>query len=267
MHAYIEILRPFNALMAAVAVAVSFFLAGGTGYSFLFASASVFLVLGAGMVVNDYFDKDIDAKNKPRRPIPSGRVRENDAVIYSLTLFFFGVGCAGVLGIETLLIALTTCLLLLFYAQRFAGMPGIGNVIVSVSTGLAYIFGAAAAGNTFHPLLLGFAVVTLLSTFSREVYKDVEDMKADYGFRTTLPIKFGRKKAMRIAGVVGVLSAVGAVGIWLSGMLNMAYLGVALCAAILTIICVYRKNAVFAAKHLKQAQAILLLGMLSAVIL
>src|SRR2546423_324402 len=33
----------------------------------------------AGMVLNDFFDAQVDARQRPRRPIPSGRVRRGTA--------------------------------------------------------------------------------------------------------------------------------------------------------------------------------------------
>ena len=34
----------------------------------------VFFITGAGNAINDYFDLEIDRVNRPRRPIPSGRM-------------------------------------------------------------------------------------------------------------------------------------------------------------------------------------------------
>ena len=38
------------------------------------------LVCGASQVVNDWYDRDVDALNEPHRPIPSGRVPGNAAL-------------------------------------------------------------------------------------------------------------------------------------------------------------------------------------------
>ncbi|MEZ6147537.1 MAG: UbiA family prenyltransferase [Planctomycetaceae bacterium] len=74
-------------------------------------SASLYL---SGMVWNDVFDRHVDAKERPNRPIPSGRVSVRAAVMFALTLMFVGLTCAAFVGRNTLLVAglLTLCILL-----------------------------------------------------------------------------------------------------------------------------------------------------------
>ncbi|MFC3737438.1 UbiA family prenyltransferase, partial [Paractinoplanes deccanensis] len=44
------------------------------------AAASV-LLYWAGMAANDWADRELDARERPRRPIPSGRVKPRHAVL------------------------------------------------------------------------------------------------------------------------------------------------------------------------------------------
>ena len=73
--ATIEIARPHNMLAAAVAVAGGYFLSGGRAFGEI-ATPLVFtaLVTGFGNLINDFYDAEIDRVNKPRRPIPSGKL-------------------------------------------------------------------------------------------------------------------------------------------------------------------------------------------------
>src|SRR5512145_891850 len=72
---YLEILRPHNMLAAAFAVYAGFHAAGGRGVAGVLPLALLCaLATGAGNIANDIFDAGIDAVNKPRRPIPSGRL-------------------------------------------------------------------------------------------------------------------------------------------------------------------------------------------------
>lgn len=52
----------------------------------------------AGMALNDYADRDVDAVERPRRPIPSGRVRPSFALGVAAGLTAAGVGLAGLVG-------------------------------------------------------------------------------------------------------------------------------------------------------------------------
>src|SRR5688572_5293000 len=54
--------------------------------------ASTCLYLG-GMVWNDLFDRDVDAVDRPQRPIPSGRVPLRHAVVIGTALMLVGIGC------------------------------------------------------------------------------------------------------------------------------------------------------------------------------
>ena len=52
----------------------------------------------AGMALNDYADRDLDASERPERPIPSGRVRPVHALGLAATLTAAGVAAAGLVG-------------------------------------------------------------------------------------------------------------------------------------------------------------------------
>lgn len=56
----------------------------------LLLAASCLLYL-AGMVLNDYFDREQDARERPFRPIPSGRVQQNIARMLGFSLLAGGV--------------------------------------------------------------------------------------------------------------------------------------------------------------------------------
>src|SRR5262245_19233019 len=68
----------------------------------------------AGMVFNDVFDRKIDAVERPKRPIPSGRVPVRGAVILGVLLLATGLVQSGLVGINCLLVAslLTVCIFL-----------------------------------------------------------------------------------------------------------------------------------------------------------
>ncbi len=59
----------------------------------------------AGMVFNDVFDRDIDARERPQRPIPSGRISLRFAVVLGLALLAGGLLCAALAGMQSLAIA------------------------------------------------------------------------------------------------------------------------------------------------------------------
>jgi 4-hydroxybenzoate polyprenyltransferase len=69
----------------------------------------------AGMVFNDFFDRALDAKERPNRPIPSGRVSPRAAFALGATLLAAGLGCAWAAGGLSIAIAVTLAALILAY--------------------------------------------------------------------------------------------------------------------------------------------------------
>jgi 4-hydroxybenzoate polyprenyltransferase len=87
MRAYIKILRPDEALMMAMPVVIIAIVGHDFTLSVVLGTLVVFLMAGAGNVINDVFDYKIDAVNKPDRPIPSGKITLKNARIYAGILY------------------------------------------------------------------------------------------------------------------------------------------------------------------------------------
>lgn len=76
-------------------------------------SASACLYL-AGMVFNDVFDREIDARERPKRPIPSGRISLRAAVGSGAFLVVAGLALSSIAGMSSTIVAglLTACIFL-----------------------------------------------------------------------------------------------------------------------------------------------------------
>lgn len=195
--------------MASAAAIIGLFIAGGfdiqtSALIFL----AVFMVTGAGNAVNDYYDREIDAVNRPARPIPSGRLSPGGALNYSILLFVAGCAAAGLVNQLCLALAAINSILLLFYARNLKAMPLAGNICVSFLTGSAFLFGGAAFGLEGIRLDLVPFLLSFLATMSRELAKDIEDMEGDHhGGALTLPLLAGERACAALAAAF-VLAAV-----------------------------------------------------------
>src|SRR5262245_15685966 len=89
---YIELIRPANVVTAFADVLAGYALAGlqnpGTLPWLLPATASLY---AGGIVLNDYFDRDLDRVERPERPIPSGRISGRSAAALGAVLLIAGV--------------------------------------------------------------------------------------------------------------------------------------------------------------------------------
>ncbi len=197
---YLELLRPFNCLMAAIATYIGFAIGiGKFGFSnqAAYAMLSVFLICGAGQAINDYFDRAIDKKLKPKKPIPSGRVKANSVLIYSLALFILGIFISFQINSTAFAIAIAASLALIAYSGFMKKLKFFGNFIVAIGTGATLVYGAASAGNLFSTLYL--AALAMLANYGRELTKDIEDIKGDSGKKVSLPMVLGIGKTKIVA--------------------------------------------------------------------
>ncbi len=268
MKAYWEILRPFNCMMAAAAAIIGLAIAGGvTPKAAALIFLAVFLVTGAGNTVNDYYDRNIDAINRPGRPIPSGRIGPQAALHYSLALFVAGCILAGNVSSICLVLAAFNSALLFLYARSLKATPLAGNVCVAFLTGSTFLFGGAAAGSA--GLLanrIPFALSFLIS-MSREIAKDIEDMAGDRaGGARTLPLMAGERLS------AGLAAAFALVAVALSffapfGHLYMVIVIVADLFFMLSVRMIVRGDASGAQKALKKGMAVALAAFLAAAML
>ena len=213
-RACIELTRPGNAVAAGLLTFTGAFVAGGVSgvpWAVVAALVATITATGGGNAINDYFDREIDAINRPDRPIPRGDISARGALWFSLSLFGVAIVSALTLPIVAVGIAVFNFLALVAYTELFKGLPGVGNVLVGYLTGSTFLFGGAAVGEPLGAVaLFGLAAV---ATLTREIVKDVEDIDGDReeGLRT-LPIVIGERRAL----TVGLIAMVGAVAasIW-----------------------------------------------------
>lgn len=101
LWAYLELIRPANIvtafadILAGYAVAVGMVtleqgVPGGSWEGLGWLLLSTFGLYGGGVVFNDVFDASIDAKERPERAIPSGRVSLTGAVLTGGLLLIWG---------------------------------------------------------------------------------------------------------------------------------------------------------------------------------
>jgi 4-hydroxybenzoate polyprenyltransferase len=109
-------------------------------------TASSVLLYWAGMALNDYADRDVDAKERPDRPIPSGRVRPGLALGLATGLTAAGIGAAGLAGgRRALAVALPLSATVWAYDLALKSTPA-GPVAMAAARGLDVLLGAGAGG-------------------------------------------------------------------------------------------------------------------------
>lgn len=226
MKAYLELIRPSNTLMAGFAVFLSGMIATGRQIP----PVNVFLaILGTicassgGMVLNDYFDYEIDCINRPERALPRGAVTRRKAFVFACLLFglaYFFIAFTNWLCVA---IGYPAIVLIVVYSWKLKRKPVSGNVVVALLTSLTLVYGGAAAGNIV--LVTMLAICAFFANLSREIAKDIEDIKGDktLGSRT-LPILWGVERSAGASAVFLVLGILATFLPYFAGIFGSLYL-------------------------------------------
>ncbi|WP_254523907.1 UbiA family prenyltransferase [Natrinema caseinilyticum] len=112
----------------------------------LLSLGSVFLYAG-GTTLNDAFDAPLDARERPNRPIPSGRIDRRTAFELGFALLFVAVGIAFVAaGGPAAVVAGSVAIAILAYDGLLKGSAP-GFIAMGATRGLNVVLGATAAGS------------------------------------------------------------------------------------------------------------------------
>lgn len=159
--------------------------------------AIVALFTGAGNALNDYYDREVDRKAHPERPIPMGLVRPRNALVLSVSMFLLSLVLSVFVSPWSFVIVVTSTLFMVAY-EMFLKAEGLaGNLTISWLTGALFLFGGAAVDSM--PVASILAALAFLATLGREVIKDIQDIEADRAARTTLPMRVGVWRAGQLA--------------------------------------------------------------------
>lgn len=211
MKAFIEMTRPPNGLMMVFAVFIGYFIQSGripSAMEATLASITAYTLTASSMVVNDIRDREIDAVNNPKRPIPSGIVKVSEALPFAVLLGSLGLLSSALLGWGPIALASLFYGLALLYNLHLKRLGLIGNATVSASIAAPYIYGAVLAEGMVGLDVVIIALMSFLSGMGREVVKGISDVKGDEsrGVRT-FAISHGVEAAARL-GVTLVFTAV-----------------------------------------------------------
>ncbi len=209
VKAWLQLMRIGNALSIGLASIVGYWVGGGHSIReavLLFVSSM--LIGAAGNVINDYVDRDIDAINKPWRPIPSGVVSPREALVGFFVLTAAGLAIAALLPLPCLAVAVIASVMLSLYSLKFKKMLLVGNNVVAIMSATNLVYGGLASPK---PVLSVFpAIYAYLLILGREFMKALEDVEGDakHGVKTLATAFSPRAAYIASLIVLGALIAI-----------------------------------------------------------
>lgn len=213
---FISLMRLVNCLMMGFAVIVGAALVnsnalGNSWQNLIYGFSTGFLLTAASMVINDYYDREIDAVNEPSRPIPSGLIRPYEAIAFSILLTLLGLVTAFLTNsavISCFVTALLFWLISAAYATVGKRTGLLGNFLVSACVSAPFIYGSLAVANIVELKIWIFVFMVFLSNTGREITKGIVDVQGDEVRNVkTIAVRYGEQKAA-VAAVAFYLLAV-----------------------------------------------------------
>lgn len=173
---YIRLLRPANIITAFADI-----LAGGAIVSASLASfpnpdinwllLATTGLYGGGVVFNDYFDAELDKKERPERPIPSGGATRKDAFILGTILFIMGIGISFLVNMMAGIIALLITLFALLYDAKTKHIDLLGPANMGLCRGLNLLLGMSlipsAMLNNWYLLFIPIVYIAAITSVSK----------------------------------------------------------------------------------------------------
>ncbi|MCK4284914.1 MAG: UbiA family prenyltransferase, partial [Candidatus Lokiarchaeota archaeon] len=174
-----------------------------------------FFISGSSMVINDYYDIEIDKINRPERPIPRGSITLNQAKIIWIITILIGTILSILhsllfkIGYLVTIIVVFMAFIGWLYAAWGKKSGFLGNIIVGISFSIGLIYGAMLNNSIIPPYIYYFFLTSFFLLLSREVIKGCEDVEGDKneGVRT-LAIRIGIKKSTMVAMILAIVAIV-----------------------------------------------------------
>ncbi|MDD4736692.1 MAG: UbiA family prenyltransferase [Kiritimatiellae bacterium] len=167
LHAWMQLLRPPNLFTVPgdplAGLLLAHTLQGTTPHSLHAAwpVLSALLLYMAGLIGNDLADLRVDARERPKRPLPSHRIRPRTAWAACLILTAAGLFSAHQAGTDALLCALLLTALIFAYNFTLKHIPIIGPLAMGACRGTSLLLGATAVAT---PVALPLWIATLILT-------------------------------------------------------------------------------------------------------
>ncbi|MBD2080143.1 UbiA-like protein EboC [Leptolyngbya sp. FACHB-17] len=160
LWAYLQLMRPANILTAWADILLGYAAAGQVSQIQAVLAGTISIVelvplgwlllattgLYAGAVVfNDVFDAELDAEERPERPIPSGRASRQGATILGSVLLLGGIAAAAQVSLTSALLAIAITIAALLYDSAGKHQDQFGPINMGLCRGGNLLLGISAA--------------------------------------------------------------------------------------------------------------------------
>ncbi|MEW6070625.1 MAG: UbiA family prenyltransferase [Candidatus Thermoplasmatota archaeon] len=219
LRGYLELLRPFTLLAPAIGGFCSAVMAYRYSHSNIWdvdlmllvhGVATLVLVNGASNALNQACDAEIDAINKPYRPIPSGIVSTDEARTISYLIYLFILFRASMINFAFAGAVLAIMCLTIIYSIepiRLKKRLFLSNIAIALGRGLlGFVAGWCIFGSIDNLIPWVIGSIMFIYLVGASTTKDFPDVKGDRKYNVrSLPVVYGRSKAIAFSAPFFVL--------------------------------------------------------------
>ncbi|MBP2656201.1 MAG: 4-hydroxybenzoate octaprenyltransferase [Firmicutes bacterium] len=205
----IELLRPELPFAAGVCVIIGEMIASGSFPS------SLNLVLGfiwgfflssPAMIINDYFDIEVDRVNSSHRPLASGLIQPASAIVLAIITTVIGLITSIFIDKSAFLLYIILWLIGFLYNWKLKETGLLGNALVGISVASTFIVGGILVGKPWSEGAWLLSLIVFLFDLGEEIAADAMDIEGDKKRNVkSIAILIGKKNALYISALLFVL--------------------------------------------------------------
>jgi len=212
LFAHIEIWRPYTVIWCGLVSLAGACLANGD-FPLLTTAILVTIIpmMGwiAGLYLIDFIDRKLDIIQKPHRPIPSGRIKREEAFIFGAFFVIIGFLLTFLLNPINLFLIFIVAVLVFSYAKFTKSRGIIGNLNRGLVTVSAYFFGVFSINLPIPSMTIYiwfFSLVFLIHDTNSNIVGAIRDIEGDKkGGYITIPVKLGIKKTAYVSLLMTII--------------------------------------------------------------
>ncbi len=206
LRALWQLMRLEHGIMIAVAILIGAVIAGKglpSADKFFFAFLTALFLEAGTFALNDYFDLEVDRKNKRAdRPLVSGDLQPVTALYVYFVFIPVGLAASFMVNTTCFAIAAINAVIATLYDVKLKEIKIIGNFYIAFIMAIPFVFGSTAVSPSIPGIIYFIALIAFLAGVAREIMKDVMDFAGDAARKTkSFPTYLGRRGANVMASI------------------------------------------------------------------
>lgn len=184
-----------------------------------------FFISGSAIILNDFFDLEVDRVNAPTRPLAAGIVSLADAIWLTVLTALLGLGASALISLPAFILCVLFWIIGTLYNWKFKAAGLLGNLMVCSSVGITFILGGMSVGQPWNGIVWCFAMMAFFVDLGEEIAGDAMDIEGDKKRHSrSIAILRGKNFALNISMLIfGLVILISLIPV-LFGWMGITYL-------------------------------------------